>query len=233
MKKIIVMLITLGAILSAAEVSVDLFKDIKSLQRQGMKMQKAYDHGSLYEVEFAIQSRVGTRYISAYITKDKKAIIFDGSGFNLEDMSALHIPLDVEAIKKGADLIFGSGKKEYFLFTDPECHYCNVFEREWPRIEKDVKIYVYYMPLSHHLEAKAMTYYIMQQKSMEDRADVSIRMANGDKSYKKAKITKQERDMFQAKIEQNQAFAARMGVRGTPSLFDFEGNAVNWPTLVQ
>jgi len=233
MKKIVMIFVALGVILTAGEVSVDTFKDVKSLQREGMKMQKAYDHGSIYEVEFAVQSRRGIQYINAYITKDKKAVIFDGSGFDLKNMAPLQIPLDVEGIKKGADLVFGSGQKEYFLFTDPECHYCNVFEREWPRIEKDVKIYVYYMPLSHHLEAKDMTYYIMQQKSMEEKATTSIRMAQGDKSYKKAKITKQEKDMFNAKLEKNQAFAQRMGVRGTPSLFDFNGIPVNWPTLVQ
>lgn len=233
MKKIIVSLLVLGWSLSAAEVSIDIFKDIPSLQREGMKMQKAYDHGSLYEVEFAIQSRMGTRYIGAYITKDKKAIVFDGSGFDLEKMKPLNIPLDIESIKKGADLVFGSGKKEYFLFTDPECHYCNVFERKWSQIEKDVKLYVYYMPLSHHLEAQSMSYYILQQKDMRSKAEVSIRMANGDKSYKNAKVTKQERDMFDAKLEKNQAFAQRMGVRGTPALYDFSGNSVSWPSLVQ
>lgn len=233
MKKIVYLLAVLGLVLNAGEVSVDLFKDIPSLQRKDMKMQKAYDHGSLYEVEFTLQSRMGTRYISAYITKDKKAIIFDGDAFDLKNMSPIHIPLDVKAIKKGADLVFGSGKKEYILFTDPECHYCNMFERKWPKIEKDVKIYVYYTPLSQHSEAKQMTYYILGQKSMEDKISSSIRMANGDRSYRSAKITKQEKMMFNAKLEKNQAFAQKMGMRGTPSLFDFSGNSVSWPTLVQ
>jgi len=233
MKKVVYFLAMVGLVLNAGEVSVDLFKDISSLQRVGMKMQKAYDHGSLYEVEFKVQSRMGERYISAYITKDKKAIIFDGSGYALENMTPLQIPLDVKAIKEGADFVFGSGKKEYILFTDPECHYCNIFERQWPKIEKDVKLYVYYMPLSQHSEAKKMTYYVLQQKDMQAKAIASIRMSNGDKSYMSKKVTKQELDVFDAKLEKNQAFAQKMGVRGTPALFDFNGNSINWPTLVQ
>ena len=231
MKKIVLTALSVLT-LFAGEVSVDGFKDLPLSQREGVSIVKAYDHGSIYELELQMISNRGAQYTSAFVTKDKKAIIF-GEAFDTQTMQPLNIPLDVVALKKDADLVFGSGKKEYFLFTDPECHYCNVFERSWPKIEKDVKLYVYYMPLSHHREAKSMTYYIMQQKTQEDKASVSIRMANGDKSYKSIKIDPIQKNIFDAKLLKTSALAQKMGVRGTPSLFDFEGNSVGWPSLVE
>jgi len=218
--------------LFAGEVSVDGFKKLPIVTKMGANITKAYDHGSLYEIEFTMLTPRGMQSTTAYITKDKKAILF-GEAYKLDGMKPLTIPLDVAAIKSGADLVFGSGKKEYFLFTDPECHYCKMFEQSWPRIEKDVKIYVYYMPLSQHYNAKKMTYYIMHQKTNADKASASIRMTNGDRSFESASISKKEMAAFEKKIAKNQAFAQRMGVRGTPSLYDFDGNVVNWQLLVQ
>ncbi len=134
-------------------------------------------------------------------------------------------------IRNNADLVYGSGSKEYIVFTDPECPYCVKFERMWPAIETKVKLYVFFMPLSNHRNATQMSYHVMKQKDQKTKAKAILDMANGDRSFERLSMTQQIHELFAKKIQENQVLANEFGARGTPAVFDNKGNPVSWPDL--
>jgi len=98
-----------------------------------------------------------------------------------------------------------------------------------PYLKDKATFYVFFYPLPFHKNAKDMSLYILNQK---DKAKALLEIANGSKSYKEASLySKEKKDKLFSKVAKNMQIANTLGVRGTPSLFDKDGNSVNWTTL--
>lgn len=221
----------LALLAQAAQVDVKAFAKLPMFASPEVKLTRAFDHGSLYEVEFISPSRQGMTRYTAYITKDKKAFIM-GAAFAMNDQSPLKMPLEgIAAMKKGADIKVGSGKEELIVITDPECHYCQIFQKRWKSLMKRYTLYVYLYPLSHHSQAMQMSYYVMHQKSAKAKIDALLKIAKGEKNYILFQPSADEKKRFDTKFQQNMNLGARLGVRGTPSVFDFSGSFINWSSL--
>jgi len=225
-------LLSLSLSLIAGEIGPKSFSSIKMLAQPHIKITKAYDHGLIYELSIEVTSPRGVQHTSAYVTKDKKVVLL-GDAMDANTGETIKRPLDMKKIRQSADIVYGSGSKEYIVFTDPECPYCVKFEKMWPAIEKKVKLYVFFMPLSNHRNATQMSYHVMKQKDQKAKAKAILDMANGDKSYERLTMSQQINELFGKKISENQALANEFGARGTPAVFDTKGAAVNWPTLGQ
>ncbi len=223
-------LIALGLALIAGDIDPKQFKTIKMLAQPHITVSKAYDHGLIYELSIEIASPRGAQHTTAYVTKDKKVVMI-GEALDANTGENIKRPIDMKSISDTADIIYGTGTKEYIVFTDPECPYCVKFEKMWPSIEKDVKLYVYFMPLSNHRNATKMSYYVMKQKDQKAKAKAILDMADGDRSYERLSMTQQIHELFGKKITDNQALASEFGVRGTPAVFDTKGAVVSWPDL--
>ena len=228
--KIYIALLTLVFSLFAAEIDPKPFKAIKVFAPTHISITKAYDHGLIYELSIQIETPQGNQFTSAYVTKDKKVVAF-GDVIDASTGEAIKRPLDMKSIRESADIVYGTGSKEYIVFTDPECPYCVKFEKMWPSIKKKVKLYVYFMPLSNHHNATKMSYHVMKQKTQVAKAKAILAMAQGDRSFERLTMSQQISDLFGQKIKDNQALANQFGVRGTPAVFDHKGAAVNWSTL--
>ena len=222
-------LLALCLSLIAGDIDPKLFKSIKMLDQPHIKISKAYDHGLVYELSIEISSPRGTQHTTAYVTKDKKVVLL-GDALDATTGESIKRPLDMTKIRENADVIYGTGTKEYIVFTDPECPACVKFEKTWPSIEKGVKLYVYFMPLSRHRNAIQMSYYVMKQKDQKAKVKAILGMAHGDKSFEKLTMTQQIHELFGKKISENQALANEFEVRGTPAVFDTKGNSVGWPS---
>jgi thiol:disulfide interchange protein DsbC len=225
--KLLLTLLTLTALLFAGDIDPKQFKNIPALSAEHIKVIKAYDHGTIYELQIEITAPRGVQHTSAFLTKDKKVILF-GDAMDAKTGDSIKRPLDMKAIRASADLTYGTGKNEYIVFTDPECPYCVKFEKLWPGLSKDVKLYVFFMPLSNHRNATQMSFYVMKQKNEAAKAKAILDMANGDKSFTRLTMTKEIQSLFSKKIEENQALANQFGVRGTPAVYDTKGESVNW-----
>lgn len=225
-------LISLALSLLAGDIDPKQFSAVPMFAQPHISITKAYDHGDIYELQLEVLTQRGVQRTSAFLTKDKKVVLF-GDAIDATTGEPIKKPLDMKSIRENADLIYGTGTKEYIVFTDPECPYCVKFEKMWPMLESKVKLYVYFMPLSNHRNAVQMSYHVMKQKDQKTKAKAILDMANGDKSYERLTMSQQINDLFAKKISENQELANEFGVRGTPAVFDAKGNAVNWPSLGQ
>lgn len=219
-----------GVLLFAKDVSTDSFKKLSMFQNPGVQVEKAYDHGSLYQVIFTSMTPQGPRRFTAFITKDKKTFIM-GEAYDIESKKALKIPLDIAKIKKEADIVYGKGKNPYIVVTDPECRYCQMFQRQWEKIKDKYTLYVFMYPLSNHSQAQQMSFYVMSQKDSAAKAKALIGISQGKTDYLAYKPSEKQQTKFAKKFATNSMIADQLGVRGTPAVFDFEGNFVSWKEL--
>ncbi len=99
-----------------------------------------------------------------FLTKDKNYLI-SGVVVDVKTGSQISAPVDLSNLKNKEALIYGNGKDEYVLFTDPECSYCKKFESYFPLLKDKVKIKIFFFPLDFHENAKDLSFYIMGQKN--------------------------------------------------------------------
>ncbi len=230
MKKIVVMMLFVAS-LFAKDVDIKPFQNLSMFSNPNVKVLRVYDHGALYQVKFSSQTPQGKRIFTAFITKDKKAFIM-GEAFDIKSRKALKFPLNVAQIKKNADLVYGKGKQELIVITDPECNYCQIFESKWEGLKDRYTFYVYLYPLSHHKEAMKMSYFVMKQKNNKAKYKALDGIVKGEKNYIVSKLSQKELEALNKKLQGNFALAQELGVQGTPSVYDFEGNFVNWSRLL-
>lgn len=228
--KIYFSLLTLLGSLIAGDIDPAEFKSVPMFSQSHIKITKAYDHNKVYELQLEISTPRGAQTTTVFLTKDKKVVLV-GDAMDASTGESIKRPVDMKAIRANADIVYGNGSKEYIVFTDPECPYCVKFEKMWPTMQKNVKLYVFFMPLSNHRNAVQMSYHVMKQKDQETKAKAILDMANGDRSYERLTMSQQIHELFGKKIEENKALANDFGVRGTPAVFDVKGENVNWTTL--
>ncbi len=119
------------------------------------------------------------------IFTDKNTVVI-GRGFDVKSGKEIKFDIDYDKIKENAAYTIGTGKDEYFVFTDLECPYCKTFDRKIPLLHKKAKFYVFFYPLSFHLASKAMSAYIYSLP-FENRAKISEKLFN-EPLYKSLKI---------------------------------------------
>jgi thiol:disulfide interchange protein DsbC len=102
----------------------------------------------------------------------------------------------------------GSKKYDFVIFTDPECPYCQKAEEVFT--SKDVTVYINFMPLDFHKNAKAWSLDILSSKNPKQTASD---IKNG--VYKKYEHTKEAKEQLEKMI----ALATELNITGTPKLF--------------
>lgn len=230
MKKALMILFLIVSSTYAKNVDVKLFSNIAMFDNPNVTLIKAYDHGSLYEVEFKMSTPQGVKLFNAYVTKDKKAFMM-GSAYDATTKEPLRIPLDKAHIKKSADIVYGTGKEELIVFTDPECKYCQIFQTQWKDLQKNYTFYVFLYPMSSHSQALQMSYYVLSQKDDKAKAKALIDIASGNTSYKEFSTDDASKKRLNRRFNNSAELGAKLGVKGTPSVFTFSGDFVNWSTL--
>lgn len=160
-----------------------------------------------------------------YIEPNEKLLIFgeivrpDGYSYTREATAKWQNDLEQQEIAKldakkltspSLKIEFGKGSKEYefVIFTDPECPYCHKAEDTFK--EKDVTVYVNFLPLDFHKNAKVWSLDILSSKNPKQTA-------SDIKNGKFAKITHTKEAISQlAKMEE---IAKELSITGTPRLY--------------
>ncbi|KAB7891590.1 thioredoxin fold domain-containing protein [Poseidonibacter ostreae] len=229
-KKLLLALLIGTSLNAATQLSQNEIKQIEELElfkRVPITVRKAYDLENFYLLKVIIQGNND----EVYLTKDKKNLIA-GDVINTQSGAKLEAPADVSGLTGKEALTFGSGSDEYFLFTDPECPYCKKFESYFPQIEKNVKIRVFYYPLDFHKNAKDMSMYVMSKKTNAEKIKAMLTINVNDEGYKNRNYSEKELAQLEASLTAQMAIAQELDVRGTPAVFDKEGNKVSWPNML-
>ena len=169
MKKItLIMTLLVATLLGASDleknVDIEQFKKLPMVQSSNIKIIKAKE---IKKGWYYVEGRQNGRKVDLFT--DKETLII-GTGYNQKTLKKIKFPLDAEKYKRLASFKYGSGPKEYFLFTDPECPYCRMFDEKMINkyVAKKVTIYGFFYPLNFHLAAKAMSKATLAQ-SKKDR----------------------------------------------------------------
>lgn len=231
-KKVFLVLLFLS-LLNAQEVKqltnsevIELQK-IQLLEKAQIKIIKAYDMGSLYILNTKIQEKAQ----ELFLTKDKK-ILIAGNVMNSKTGEPITAPIDLSDLKGKEALTFGSGTDEYYLFTDPECPYCKKFEAFFPKIEKKVKINIFFFPLSFHENAKDLSLYFMSKESNNEKIKAMMSVDANSTEFKNRKIDKKTLAKLEEKLQVQLQIAQKLGIRGTPTLYNTKGEKIVWVNLL-
>lgn len=230
-KSILLLLALVSSVSAVEKLSPSEIKNIQELQlfqRAQVTVKQGYDTGSLYLLKVLVQGKSD----KIFLTKDKKYLI-TGDVISTKDGQPLDVPADLSnSIGKEA-LTFGTGKDEYVLFTDPECPYCKKFEKHFPKIADKVKIRIFYFPLDFHKDAKAISLYIMSQKTQETKVNAMLHADKDTPAFKNKKYAKGELEKLEKHLNTQLDVAKELGIRGTPSVYDKDGNKVIWADMLK
>lgn len=218
------------------EVSLEEFKKNVSekhfLFNQGYSVKNVFDVSPELYVVKATQmvdmrqyGQMGLREMpfEVTMTKNGKANFKDNAIAN--DFSEIGVKMDLADNKDKAAFTVGSGSEEIFVFTDPDCPYCEQFEKSFVFLDPKYKLYVYLFPLDSHPDSKPKSEYILS-KPFEERAEIYKRIQgvkNTNFEWKNKDISK-GKELLTPMMEYQNEF---VGVKGTPYVLDKEGKKVN------
>ena len=217
-----------AAMKEASKNDIAQMEQLELFKRAQIKIVKAYDIGRLYILNINVQGNSD----EIYLTKDKK-LILSGDVINANNGIKITAPADLTGVRGKEAFVYGNGKEEYFLFTDPECPYCKKLETYLPQIKDKVKIRVFYYPLESHENAKDLSLYIMSQKTTAEKIDAMFESSENIDKAKNAKYTKAELAKLEKQLEDQVEIGTKLNVQGTPTVFDKEGNNIIWVNLLE
>ena len=232
-KNVLISSLLFSSVLNAANKEVPKneiaqMEQLELLKRAQIKINKAYDIGSLYILNITVQGNAD----EIYLTKDKK-LILSGDVIDATNGMKISAPVDLTGIAGKEAFVFGKGTEEYILFTDPECPYCKKFESYLPQIESKVKIRVFYFPLESHENAKDLSLYVMSQKTSAKKIEAMFSANDNLQIAKNAKYTQAELAKLEKSLEEQIQIGMKLNVQGTPTLFDKEAKSVVWVNLLE
>lgn len=202
--------------------NLELFKGVQ------IKVNQAFDTGSLYLLKVNVRGKVD----EVYLTKDKKYLIA-GNVMDTLTGEKLSVPADLSEAKGNQAFTFGTGSDEYYLFTDPECPYCKKFESYFPQIKDKVKINIFYFPLDFHANARDLSIYAMSKPSQKEQIDAMFNTDKNTPEFINRKIDSSKLEELTKKLDKQIEIGKNLGVRGTPAVFDKNGNKVSWVQMLE
>ena len=203
-------------------------EQLELFKRAQIKINKAYDTGSLYILNISVQGNPD----EIYLTKDKK-LVLAGDVIDASNGMKITSPADVAPIRGKEAFVYGTGTEEYFLFTDPECKYCKMLESYLPKIQDKVKIRVFYYPLDSHTNAKDLSLYIMSQKTTDKKVTAMFDSTASIEKANSMKYTQAELEKLEKQLDEQIQIGMKLNVQGTPTLFDKDGKNIIWVNLLE
>ena len=216
------LLVSSSLFANSAKVTAQI-ENIPMIKDIGAKVVKVVDQGLVYQFKAVIKGdRPGQ--IEGFVSKDMTTL-FTGKAYDTKTSKPFAIPFDVnvKALQSLAAYKIGNGKDIYFLFTDPECPYCQKLEHNLVKLKKNITLYTILFPLDFHKSAKDMSRYILSQKDNSTKAKAMKEIADKSKKYEKAKYSKKELTQLNTEMEAGLKEALKMGISGTPTIVNAKG----------
>lgn len=233
MKKVMLSILAISALSMSAfakDVSPKEFEKTGFFSLNNIDIHQANKVGEMYQVIGV--SKNGNTFNSGkfLVSKDKQTVVA-GSGLVVIDAKtgkSVKADVNMKEVLKSKAFTVGTGPDEFVVFTDPECPYCKRFEKELLSMKDKVKVHVFFYPLSMHPNAVDMIDYVMSKPEKEREAALSETAEDSflSKGYKSSG----KNDKIIAK---HMALGAMLDVRGTPSVFDKNGNPYDIQVFMQ
>jgi thiol:disulfide interchange protein DsbC len=215
---------------------LDLKKLNKVLNKPSISIIKGIDHGTYYLLKMIQRKKKGSKELTAFLEKSS-GTLYVGSRYNVNGFKS-KFPVNKELIKKGISFSYGSGKKDLYIITDPECPYCIKFEKSIHGKLDEYRVHVIFYPLPYHKNAPAMVEWIMQGKDdIQKKSRMDDLMIKKSTEYKKHLTKKGTKFIYSKKVintmKKSKLAVKELGVRGTPSIFNANFNKIDWKTLIK
>ncbi len=232
----------MATVVNAEDVKLDAEKlkeikvNTKALQKETVTIKEGIDKESVYFLKLEAKTKRGLRQSTAFLDKKTGAVYF-GVGYDKEG-KPMTFPKDAEIIKEGISFSYGTGSKEIYLVTDPECGYCKKFEKAAEGKLEEYTIHVIFYPLSFHKKAPAMIEWIMQGKSDAEKKERlgKIALHNSTEYRSLVKDTKKPfkyTASVKKMLEKASKAVRELTARGTPTTYDAQFNKIPWSSLVK
>lgn len=246
MKKCILSLSIFASIvitgINASDVKLDTAKlkeireSSKILQKPNLQIESGLDKGSIYFLKVKATSKRGSRVFETFVDKQTGFVYF-GSAYDKEGKPFI-FPKETKIIKEGISFSYGTGKKEIYLVTDPECPYCTKFEKAAEGKLDDYTVHVIFYPLPFHKKAPAMIEWIMQGKSDDEKKERLSQVALKNSTEYQALIKDAKKPFkytpaTQESMDRSLKAVKELGTRGTPTTYNEKFIKVPWAKIVK
>lgn len=203
------------------------FKDIGATIKQHALIGKNLD---LY----LVQGTDGQgRPFSIVTDKNGDYLVLTNNVFDVKKQEAIKISANVALLKDKELLTFGNGKKIYYVFTDPECPYCQKFEAQWDKIKDKATLKILFFNLGFHKNANAMSRWILAAKTNDEKIKRLRSLSHHNKEYQTFNPSQEQKQALDKIIASSKKLGEKIGVQGTPAVYDEKGQSVNWSTLIK
>jgi len=197
----------------------------KTLQDPTLTLLEGIDEGDTYVVKLEYKKKTYAKIMYAFINKKAKHL-YVGTRYN-QDGSLSEYPKTDDAIKKikeGVFFSFGSGKKEIYMVTDPDCRYCKKFEHASEGKMSDYRVHVIFHPFEFHEKSAKMVAWIMEGKDEKERRNrMEEVMLKGSKAYDSATLS----EALKAQIKKGHTASQALGAIGSPLFYDAHFNPLS------
>ncbi|PCI30931.1 MAG: hypothetical protein COB67_00305 [SAR324 cluster bacterium] len=168
----------------------------------------------------------GKKGYTAPVTKEGEKII--------NNFKEKYLITNLESLKRNAAFVYGTGKEEYFLVTDPDCPYCKRFDKMIEPIADKIKLYVYLENLNIQGHEKASVQRILSYPRNDRGTELSKHFNQGKiKVLKGFSSSNKIVEEFESSKKNTAIFMKQFNVRGTPSLIDVYGSPKDLNSLIQ
>ena len=227
-------LLTLSSLVLANDADLKAkIEQLPMIKSIGASVQKVTLVNGMYHIKAQVKGKKGG-LLEAFVTSDFKTLMV-GQAYNLQTCQEIVIPfdLDIQTLKSVAAYKTGSGKKEYFVFTDPECPYCQRLEKRLSNLKSDVTLYTILFPLSFHKNAVSMSRYILSKKDDKAKAEAMRGIAHKKTAYKNAKYSDIERKKYDKMIQKSLSIVNKIGINGTPTILNAKGEKASPQSILK
>lgn len=221
-----------GDVLTAAEINTLKSNFPTVIGKPGIKVLKGIDQGEFKQLELEVRTQRGPQQFQVFVVNGTKTL-FAGNAYN-EKGEKYNLPVNVELIKAGVAFKMGTGPKELYLVTEPECPYCQKLEKNLASdVLEKYTINIIPMPLSFHKKAKPMLNWVFAGANDKEKTDRMHKVLLGDQSYASYKPSAEELAKNEEIFSKGMKAAMELKAGGTPSVFDDKFQKVNYQFLLK
>jgi len=207
----------------------------KVLQDPVLHMLGAIEKPNSYILKIEARSPRGSQLLSAILDKQTNEL-YIGTAYDKEGKAIL-FPKDAQVVKDAVSFSYGTGSKEIYIVTDPECPYCTRFEKAVSGKLGDYTVHVVLFPLSFHKKAPAMVEWIMQGKDETEKKKRFEEVMLKDSTQYQALIKDATKPFVYSttmaeQMKKVDKAIMELNLRGTPSIYDANLNPVSQAQLL-
>lgn len=181
--------------------------------------------GDLYMVRGYFDTPQRRMAAGMFLSTDLKTAIY-GRGFNSQNAVEYKL-FDAESANNNSIITYGNGPQHFYLITDPHCPACKQIEKDLVKYKDTATFHIILIAIKAlHPEAQDAIRYIATLEP-EKRYEALVSIADGAKPYADMNLTAAVKAEYDEMLMQMEFQADLLGVNGTPSLFDDEGNKLD------